>query len=285
MHDPAQIPLLLTLLLEVQLNALSTPCLGECFAKSFAVRTTELARQVHEFLISPACVTSDAKRARAITRLVVAVSTHLQTSPPFNALADPMRLHLLVRRLNDGPIDAWDSCDKVLLKAFSAPYTYSILQADARSIFMLLKEEQWEDRGSALRVSLLSLFRYMGHVYSFMQALAAAYLQMALPSLDAVTLNELTEFLRQKNVHPSYAKLLQAIEENAATAAIRPSDPRLQDTQVADDVPPRWKRDVWKVVQAIIEPDDVDWMDDDEEMDDMKFIERALSDIENRFER
>lgn len=167
MHNPTQIPLLLTLLLEVQLNALSIPSLGECFAKSFAVCTAELVRQVHEFLISPACITSDARRARAITRLVVAVSTSLQAEPPFNTLADPMRLHLLVRRLSDGPVDAWDNCDKMLLKAFSAPYTCSILRADARSIFMLLKEEQWEERGFDLRVSQSSIFWYTMDIYFF----------------------------------------------------------------------------------------------------------------------
>lgn len=152
-HDPTQIPLLLTLLLELQLRALNEPALGHCFTTSLVSHTAELSRQVHDFLVSPACITSDARRARAISRLVVAISTGLQSLPPFDTLADPLRLHLLVRRLSDGPTDVWDECDKLLLPAFSSPFVRPILRADARSIFMLLKEEQWEQRGSDLRVS------------------------------------------------------------------------------------------------------------------------------------
>lgn len=128
------------------------PALGQPFTKSLVSRTAELSRQIHDFFVSPACVTSDVRRARAISRLVVAVTTGFQSLPPFAALADPMRLHLLVRRLSDGPSDVWDSCDRLLLPAFSSPFTHSILRADARSIFMLLKEEQWEETGYDLRV-------------------------------------------------------------------------------------------------------------------------------------
>lgn len=151
--DPIQTPLLLSMLLELILGAFAAPLVGQCFFKSLVSRTAELAREVHDFLVSPACITSDVKRARAISRLIVAISTGLQNHPPFNVVADPLRLHVLIRRLSDGPTEAWATADKVLLSAFSTPFASPISRADVRSILLLLREEQWQDAGEDLRVS------------------------------------------------------------------------------------------------------------------------------------
>ena len=143
---------MLTLLSGLLLDTLNARQLEQSFAKSLTVRTAELACQLHDFLVSPACLTSDSKRARAITRLVTAVSSGLQCLVPFNSIADPMRLHLLIRRLNDGPNDAWAKSDTNLLQAFLAPFSQPILRVDARSVLVLLREEDWGDAGHNLRV-------------------------------------------------------------------------------------------------------------------------------------
>lgn len=88
-----------------------------------------------------------------MSRLVTAVSTGLQSLIPFNSIADPMRLHLLIRRLNDGPSDAWAKSDILLLRAFSVPFAQPILRLDVRSVLALLKEEKWGEGGQNLRVS------------------------------------------------------------------------------------------------------------------------------------
>ena len=101
--------------------------------------------------------------------------------------------------------------------------------------------------------------------------------------MEPATLHELTDFLRQNNVHPSYAKLLQAVQDN--TTATEAAAPPAQDAQADRDNVSQWKRDVCAVVQAIIEPDDLDWMGEEEDIDEVHFVERALSDVESRFER
>lgn len=112
-----------------------------------------------------------------------------------------------------------------------------------------------------------------------------AYLQKALPSLDAVTLHELKQFLQQNDVHPSYVQLRQAIDKDTTVATVYSTVPLAQDALNKGDSATQWQRDVGKVVQTIIEPDDLDWMDSDEDIDEAKFVERALSAIESRFVR
>ncbi|KAI0080860.1 hypothetical protein K474DRAFT_1682349 [Panus rudis PR-1116 ss-1] len=46
-----------------------------------------------------------------------------------------------------------------------------------------------------------------------------------------------------------------------------------------------WRATVKKIVQSIVEPDDLNWMDDDESLTDAQYIHRALQDIESRFEQ
>ncbi|KAH8096675.1 hypothetical protein BXZ70DRAFT_1032531, partial [Cristinia sonorae] len=46
-----------------------------------------------------------------------------------------------------------------------------------------------------------------------------------------------------------------------------------------------WRTRIRTIVQAIVEPDEVAWMDDDETLSDMQYITRALTEVENRFDR
>ena len=46
-----------------------------------------------------------------------------------------------------------------------------------------------------------------------------------------------------------------------------------------------WREDVRKITQAVVEPDRLAWMDDDETMSDITYVSRALADIDSRFER
>ena len=143
--------------MELFLNSLDSPVLDQTLVKSLALTFTDTARQIYDFLVSPACMTTDFRRATSITRLVIAASTGLQHLPPFNAIADPMRLHLLIRRLTDGPNDFWESSDELLLKAFTAPYSRPILRADIQSVLVLLRQSEWDVTGQKLRVSRLNI--------------------------------------------------------------------------------------------------------------------------------
>ena len=111
------------------------------------------------------------------------------------------------------------------------------------------------------------------------------YLRAALPCLDKASIQELQSFLREREGHDSYVKLLQAIEKGTAAASLRTAEPQLEKTQIVDESTGHWRRGVRDIVQSIVEPDDLDWMEDEEDMSEIQFIERALSYVENRFER
>lgn len=76
-----------------------------------------------------------------------------------------------------------------------------------------------------------------------------------------------------------YESLLKAIDSRASKdlVAAKPSLPENPAIQ--------YRRDVRNIVQRIVQPEDLNWMDDDEGITDEQFAERAVGDIRHRFER
>ena len=66
--------------------------------------------------------------------------------------------------------------------------------------------------------------------------------------------------------------------------AIRPTAPEAPDVKPANGKV-QWMSRVRALVERIIAPDSVDWMEDDTSMSRNSYMTRALSDIRNRFER
>lgn len=80
---------------------------------------------------------------------------------------------------------------------------------------------------------------------------------------------------------PELEDLLQQVEQKLESldSMYAEIEVQLENPQVS------WRIQVKLVVQAIVEPDEILWMDDDESLSDMQYINRALSEVENRFDR
>lgn len=81
----------------------------------------------------------------------------------------------------------------------------------------------------------------------------------------------------------AYTPLLEALQlqinpENDTDAMdISPTDSAAEKQQ--------WRQSIREVVQALTQPYEVSWMDDDDSLSDAQYISRALNEVDSRFER
>jgi hypothetical protein len=109
---------------------------------------------------------------------------------------------------------------------------------------------------------------------------AAMYITKCTRTYNEETLQALEVRLNQLRDGPRTTterieSVLEAIRQAAPDAPdIKPAHGKVQ-----------WMSRVRSVVEGIIAPDSVDWMEDDTSMSRNSYITRALSDIDSRFER
>jgi len=109
---------------------------------------------------------------------------------------------------------------------------------------------------------------------------ALSYISKCTRTYDEESLQALEVRLNQLRSNPRTAtgrveRVLEAIRHTTSeTPGVKPSHGKVQ-----------WMSRVRVLVERIIAPDSVDWMEDDTSMSRNSYISRALSDIRNRFER
>ena len=112
------------------------------------------------------------------------------------------------------------------------------------------------------------------------QAIASAFIIAAVPHLDEELLQEVRELVQDGGQQARYPSLLEALEKRAKAALTRPKSAK-------DSSLDRWRHQVRAIVQRVVQPDNLDWMEDDADdaPPDTALIHRALEDIATRYEK
>ena len=111
------------------------------------------------------------------------------------------------------------------------------------------------------------------------QRLGSSYLSALIPHMDENGLQNLHRQLSGSNVE--LRDLVAQLEQRSESL-----DDMYADVDAQPAKPPLpWRTEVKSIVQAIVEPDELSWMDDDESLSDVQYMERAFNDIEVRFQR
>lgn len=97
--------------------------------------------------------------------------------------------------------------------------------------------------------------------------------------------DSLLEIQRVLKINGGTHDVAELLTELAASLGSIQTSAHVDDVMDVDSYEKPWRRDVKTVTQAIVEPDDLPWMDDDESLSDTHYISRAITDIETRFER
>lgn len=110
--------------------------------------------------------------------------------------------------------------------------------------------------------------------------MAVAYIANAIPHADTESLQAIRQSLDIDDRRQHYTSLIRAIE--IRLEATHNSDAMNVDETVVHV--PSWRSTVRDIVQAIIQPEELPWMEDDLARDDTQFISRALQEVQRRFE-
>jgi len=116
------------------------------------------------------------------------------------------------------------------------------------------------------------------------QALAIAYLRSCAKSSDEPTRQAIANEVNQA-IHPEAQSILTLLEQVKVTlpSAMLPATTQTQGgKKMKEHV---WRREIKKLVQGIISPQTLAWMDDDFRPNEIHFIRRVLNDISDRFSR
>ena len=121
MESASQLPLFLSLLLDVICKSLSPALLSQWFLVDLIRRVTGAAASVLDFCLSPTCTTTSVKRARGLIQVIASATSLLPISLGFGDAVESLFSRLLRNRLQQGPNVDWEIVDITLGKAFERP--------------------------------------------------------------------------------------------------------------------------------------------------------------------
>jgi hypothetical protein len=102
------------------------------------------------------------------------------------------------------------------------------------------------------------------------------FIRRCLPQLDEHTLQAVNTAIRSNDNCENVQDILDAIDER-----LKPKDPELS----RDIERGSWHATVRQLVQDIVDPVEIMWMEDDDILSDIQFADRALNEIKDRFTR
>ncbi|KAI0938155.1 hypothetical protein AcV7_003428 [Taiwanofungus camphoratus] len=259
------LPLFLSLLIETCIRTIFPTVNSHWYLSDIVRRTLEVTRRAFHFLLSP-CSTINLRRARVLERLCFATATATSVFADYEEALEPIWARLLHYRLSIGPNLAWQRLDLALEKVFESRLLNCPIDADLQPLLTLLRMESWDVAGNGLR------------------ALGQSYLRLCVPYLGEDNLQMMQAMLGKDGKAKFYAGLLGAVKDRLAllhaTNEVVHEHPRDDN-----DVKSSWRSLLKVTVQAIVEPDELAWMDDDKPLTDAQYIARALDEVESRFSR
>jgi hypothetical protein len=95
-------------------------------------------QRAYRFVVSPSCRTTAFKRMRSITRLVGGLTRALQGSAELAPIAETIRLHALLDRIQDEQSEPWGCYDDSLKESLSVTLPASISVADVKLVAGIL---------------------------------------------------------------------------------------------------------------------------------------------------
>ena len=125
--------------------------LSQWFLTDVIRRTTETARSIFDYCLSPSCSTTSIKRARGLARIVISVASLLSLSTAFESALGNLVYRLLLHRLQDGPKIAWQIVESALQQIFETSIDMLPGQNIA-AVVDILRTENWGEAGKGLRV-------------------------------------------------------------------------------------------------------------------------------------
>ena len=150
----SEIPLFLSLLLDALSHTLCPAMLSQWFLTDVIRRTTEAARCIFDYCLSPSCCTTLSKRARSLSRIVQSTAMLASLSTGFESALGNLIYRLLLHMIQEGPRSGWETVDSALRQVFKTPHHILHVGQNIVTALDVLRTESWGDSGKELRVGV-----------------------------------------------------------------------------------------------------------------------------------
>ena len=237
-------------------------------------RAVSTARDICDYFLSSSCSFPPKERIKAISRILQVIQPFCRDGSGVENASRAIQSRAILYRLEHNSQGGWDHFDAafqeyaigpVCTATDLVPVIDSILSEEFPNAFQV----RWQ------RMSITCISDSM-----LIKDTAISYITKCTRICDEETLQALEVRLNQLRGDPRTAtgmieKVLEAIRHIASEAPdVKPAHGKVQ-----------WMSRVRVLVERIIAPDSVDWMEDDTSMSRNSYMTRALSDIRHRFER
>lgn len=271
----SHIPAFLALILDITVKALCPSLLCEWFLTDLTRRAAEAARSIFDFISTPQCIISSGVRAKTLMKIVASViplhGIRTARGPIFD-----LQDRLVRQRLDAGLKQGWEDIDADIMKILETNSMVSLSKGNATQILKTLRIDNGGVAENQLRVSLLVACNRGTTQKSQRQTLATTYLRSWLKHADHDTLRSIKDELLFLNIATQ-----QSIDDRLGTRAIAAET--LESHTFMDPV--IWRARLHEAVVGVVGSDNVDWMDDDEESDLLRFASRAVASIQDQSEK
>lgn len=154
----SHIPLYLSTILEVLSNVLSPVLISQWFLADIVRRTTESAKCVFDYCLSPSCSTIAAKRVRSLSRIMASTNLLIPLSSAFQTPLRNLLYRTLIYRVHEGPKMQYEVLDKALEGSFRDISGSSPPAQVIHAILEMVRIESWVEPGVHLCVGPFIMF-------------------------------------------------------------------------------------------------------------------------------
>ncbi|KAJ6486408.1 hypothetical protein C8R47DRAFT_1216527 [Mycena vitilis] len=257
------LPTFLSTTVAILVHSICPPLLSQWFLADLSRQITETVSKAFAYCLSSSCVASGEKRATALMKLAVLPLSLSSLFPNFTRYTPDLLFRLLRHRLLEGPNTGWEVIDFELQKTFQSPQFAPPSRADLMEIASVLSIEAWADFGKDSR------------------SLVYCYLRSSLPHFDVQVRRRTRHILAAVDLDREGKALLRELDERLAKDSSSVDETQANPAVVAL----KWREELREMVQDIIFPITISWMDDDRAMSERDYAQRAVDDVKARFER
>ncbi|KAF9024830.1 hypothetical protein BDZ89DRAFT_1068767 [Hymenopellis radicata] len=244
--------------LQVWSTFLQHPSPVQWYIQDFAPQLAQLARMLFDHLLSTACPLEASPRIRLLLMVLRQTESLRQLTGLHRPIFDWNYL-LLRHRLKGAGLAGWEAVDMYLIEAFQSQ---SFLSPSAEDFVDILNA--LESCSVQTTVSDLG-FRF---VCASIQHLDFSIIAAARDQIGRINFGErsgvLTEVLNQR------------INPQSTASSLTPTQALSQES---------WRVSAKAALQVMLQPEEIDWMEDDQDFDDERYMQRILNDATSKLTR
>ena len=270
----SQIPLFLSSLSAIALKTLSTPMLCQDLLVYHTRRAVSTSRDLCDYFLSSSCSSPPQERIKAISRILHVIQPFCRDGSGVEIASRAIQSRAILYRLKHSSQGGWDTFDAAFQEYVMGPV------CTATDLIPIIDSILAGELPNDFQVRQTRVPDMCGSNFILIKDAAISYITKCTQTYDEESLRALEVGLNQLKNDPNTAtgRIGRIME------VIRRIAPEAQDVKTGHGKA-LWMSQVRALVEKIIVPDSINWMEDDTSMSKNSYITRALSDIRNRFER